>query len=58
LDDKNDTDRIPYRWANFHLFGNVDPINGSPEIPFSYKSWWWLALGISMLGLVFWKVKK
>ncbi len=48
LNGKTDADRIPYRWANFKLWGNTDKVQGkeSPQ-----NNLWWIALGFAVIGL-------
>lgn len=56
INDKSDVERLPYRWANFHLWGNIQPISGD-----SFNTQWliWIGLGIfSILGLIFWNKKR
>lgn len=53
INDKSDVERLPYRWANFHLWGNIQPISGD-----SFNTIWllWIGLGIlSILAFFFWK---
>ncbi len=53
LDNKSDVFRIPYRWANFHLWGNVDTLQGNSPNFFSRYWKWLLMAGFVLFGLAF-----
>jgi CHAT domain-containing protein len=55
LDDKSDMERIPYRWANFHLWGNVDAIQG--DSPNFFQRYWKYLLGIVFLFAIIYLYK-
>ena len=46
LDDKKDAFRIPYRWANFKLWGNTAAIKGKETSLFERYKWWIVASSI------------
>jgi CHAT domain-containing protein len=50
--------RLPYRWANFHHYGNTDTIEGSADSSFYTHKIWWLLAALATAGLVFWGFKK
>ncbi len=54
LDDKNDMMRLPHRWANFHLLGDVDSIKTSEKESLFSFNWLMTLLGISGIGLFLW----
>ena len=54
LDNKGNTMRLPYRWANFHLWGDVDSIKTSEKESFFSFNWLMTLLGISGIGLFLW----
>ncbi|MEN0004076.1 MAG: CHAT domain-containing protein, partial [Bacteroidota bacterium] len=47
LNESDPLNQHPYFWAPFIQMGNSAPIN----MPQSRKGWWWLALGVGVLGL-------
>jgi CHAT domain-containing protein len=56
LDDENDAMRIPYRWSNFHLWGDVDKIQGTSSSPIPI--WIWAIAGLGAAALLFYYFKK
>ena len=48
LNDQTDAKRIPYRWANFKLWGNTDKVQGSESSKINLR---WLALGFAIIGI-------
>ncbi len=57
LDDKTNTMRIPYRWANFHLWGDVDTVKGDEKTSFFPFNAWWIGL-LVITGLGLWYLLK
>jgi hypothetical protein len=55
LDDENDPMRIPYRWSNFHLWGDVDKIQGTSSSPIPI--WIWAIAGLGAAALLFYVMK-
>ncbi len=52
LDYKSDDMRLPYRWANFHLWGDVDQIQGSEDTTFPTFGRLLLLVGITIIAFI------
>jgi CHAT domain-containing protein len=55
LDEHEGYLRLPYRWSNFHLWGNTDTIQGTGKSNTNYWIWGFGVLTLLSLGFITWK---